>query len=70
MSTHNIGFYEEMAKIIIKYHQIRTLSVPLLQGVGFCLKAASFCVTSTTTKSKYSVVTLNWKIRLVIVTRL
>ena len=31
MSTHNIGFYEEMAtnypSIIIKYHQICTLSV-------------------------------------------
>ena len=30
MSTHNIGFYEELSKIslniiIIKYHQIRTL---------------------------------------------
>ena len=33
MSTHNIGFYEEINKnyplIIIKYHQIRTLSLPL-----------------------------------------
>ena len=25
MSTHNIGFYEDISKIIIKYHQIRTL---------------------------------------------
>ena len=25
MSTHNIGFYEEISKIIIKYRQIRTL---------------------------------------------
>ena len=25
MSTHNIGFYEEISKIIIKYHQICTL---------------------------------------------
>ena len=34
MGTHNIGFYEEMAKIIfsiiIKYHQICILSVPLV----------------------------------------
>ena len=31
MSTHNIGFHEEMAKIsiIIKYYQMCTLSVPL-----------------------------------------
>ena len=25
MSTHNIGFYEDLTKIIIKYHQIHTL---------------------------------------------
>ena len=25
MSFHNIGFYDEISKIIIKYHQIRTL---------------------------------------------
>ena len=33
MSTHNIGFYEELTKkyllIFIKYHKIRTLSVIL-----------------------------------------
>ena len=28
MSTHNIGFYEEMAQISsFNYHQIRTLSI-------------------------------------------
>ena len=26
MNTHNIGFYEEISKIIIKFHQIFTLS--------------------------------------------
>ena len=25
MSTHNIGFYEDLTKISLKYHQIRTL---------------------------------------------
>ena len=34
MSTHNIGFYEDLTKnylsIIIKFHQIRTLSLLLL----------------------------------------
>ena len=37
MSTHNIGFYEDLTKIIfelssniIKYHQIRTLFLLLL----------------------------------------
>ena len=34
MSTHNIGFYEEMVIIIFqlssKYHQLRTLSAVLL----------------------------------------
>ena len=32
MSTHNIGFYEEISKIIliiIKYHQLDTLSLDL-----------------------------------------
>ena len=29
MSTYNMGLNEEMAKIMIKYHQIRTLSVHL-----------------------------------------
>ena len=29
MSTHNIGFYEVLTKIIIKYHQLCALS-PLL----------------------------------------
>ena len=31
MSTHKIGFYEQISKIIPKYHQIRT--VPLLLQV-------------------------------------
>ena len=30
MSTHNIGFYEEISKIIIKYPQIRTLFLLLI----------------------------------------
>ena len=25
MSTHNIGFYEEIAKLSLNYHQIRTI---------------------------------------------
>ena len=38
MSTHNIGFYEEISKIItliiiIKYHQIRTLFLLLVTKV-------------------------------------
>ena len=31
MSTHNIGFYEDLTKIIIKYHQICTLFLLLDQ---------------------------------------
>ena len=33
MSTHNIGLYEEISLIIIKYHQILTLSLLLLLTV-------------------------------------
>ena len=25
MSTHNIGFYEDLTKLFLKYHQIRAL---------------------------------------------
>ena len=32
MSTHNIFFYEEISKIITKYHQIYTLSFLLFIG--------------------------------------
>ena len=30
MSTHNIGFYEDLTKIIFEYHQIRTLFLLLM----------------------------------------
>ena len=33
MSTHNIGFYEEISKIIIKYHQI-SLNMHLISSAG------------------------------------
>ena len=33
MSTHNIGFYEDLKKIIIRYHQIRTLFLLLAKSV-------------------------------------
>ena len=45
MSTHNIGFYEEISKIIIKYHQICTLFLLLVVfnfGVGFRIMYFSF----------------------------
>ena len=29
MSTHNIGFHKEMAKLPFSYHQICTLSIPM-----------------------------------------
>ena len=29
MSTHNIGFYEDLTKIILNYHQINTLCLLL-----------------------------------------
>ena len=60
MSTHNVGFYEEIRKIIFqslsnvfKYHQIRTLPVLLLvqqksirqQCTTICLKSSSVGVT-------------------------
>ena len=42
MSTHNIGFYEDLTKlifeIIIKYHQIRTLFLLLLSS-GFLTRS-------------------------------
>ena len=31
MRTHNIGFYEEISKLIIKYHQIHTLFLLLVK---------------------------------------
>ena len=35
MSTHNIGFYEKLSKIIVNYHQTPTLYVPLKLSFNF-----------------------------------
>ena len=35
MSTHNIGFYEDLTKLSLNYHQIRTLFL-LLEEHVFC----------------------------------
>ena len=32
MSTHNIGFYEDLTKLSLNYHQIRTLFLLLFSG--------------------------------------
>ena len=42
MSTHNIGFYEEMSKIIIIYHQICSLFFLLLHILQHCLGVMGF----------------------------
>ena len=48
MSTHNTGFYEEKGEnylsIIIKYHQLRTISVLLIR---VCLDRVSKCKISS-----------------------
>ena len=48
MSTHNIGFYEEISKnyhlIIIKYHQIRTLFLLLVYGKNRRSRASNYNV--------------------------
>ena len=38
MSTHNIGFYEDLKKLSLNYHQIRTLFLLLhdLHCLPFC----------------------------------
>ena len=35
MSTHNIGFYEEISKIILNYHQISS-NTQLISSSGLC----------------------------------
>ena len=52
MSTHNIGFYEEISKIIIKYHQIRNLFLLL-----------SVEVLNFWTPKIFAVITLKFKLR-------
>ena len=44
MSTHNIGFYEEISKIIIYYHQICTLFL-LLYSPSFLAASVTQCLT-------------------------
>ena len=39
MSTHNIGFYEEISKIIPNYHQISS-NTHLFSSSAFCTKGA------------------------------
>ena len=46
MSTHNICFYEDLTKIIIKYHQILTLFL-LLKGTVVVTQLCR-CVVATT----------------------
>ena len=45
MSTHNIGFYEDLTKIIIKYHQIRTLFLLLKYSVIMITRVISVNIT-------------------------
>ena len=42
MSSHNIGFYEEISNIIIKYHQIRILSPLLNTAIDWSLNYFNF----------------------------
>ena len=57
MSTHKIGFYGEIRKIILYYHQIPTLSVPLT-GLRY-LNPESY----TLTESGVTVKDLGWRWR-------
>ena len=44
MSTHNIGFYEEIAKLSLKYHQICTLFLLLTLAVPLGLNMKMKCM--------------------------
>ena len=37
MSTHNIGFYEDLTKLSLNYHQISS-NMHLISSAGFCMK--------------------------------
>ena len=46
MSTHNIGFYEDLTKLSFNYHQIRTLSLLLVLKSQSTPKKSIFFITN------------------------
>ena len=47
MSTHSIGFYEDLTNIFFKYHQIPTLSVLLVEHKNYLscvIRKPTFCI--------------------------
>ena len=46
MSTHNIGFYEDLTKLSLNYHQIRTLFFLLLKPNSIGIPVLFLCIVS------------------------
>ena len=42
MSTHNIGFYEDLTKIIFEYHQISS-NTHLISSADVCIADLHIC---------------------------
>ena len=57
MSTHNIGFSEEISNLSLKYHQIHALSDPLsLYSTITDLQVLIFSIASMSSASNFSIV--------------